>query len=266
MEYQSVYTILFLVIIILIISLSWLSWQYMKLRRAIFTEEGKEPAGNAKNSELEAQLKERDDAFKVLNPVVKRFIILLDGISDVAEKPTAKDRLEALHKLLETAKVWDKNLKESDGIIQLGKVLNEATSLTEKAEQFMPVIKLLQGKIQQFYGQLRIVELDESTKRQIRSDFLSLSMMMIDVLESIDNLNYIEEHQGINVRLLKAELTPEEALSMTSPVTYLDIETSLWAQKLYKSIEKWAGTKDEPLIEERPYLLNGMRFEFNNQQ
>ena len=182
------------------------------------------------------------------------------------EKPTAKERLEALHNLLEKAKVWDKNITDNQGLTLLGKVLNEAESLTEDAEQFMPVVMLLQRKIQQFYGHLRIVDLDEVSERQIRTDFLALSMMMIDVMESISNPNYIEALQGINLKLLKEEITLEEATGLTSPVTFLDVETPVWAQKLFKSIEKWAGSKDEPLIENRPYLLNGLRFEFNNQK
>jgi len=267
---QSVETIsvwpFVVVIIILIIALVWLAWQYRKVTRSEIKQKTKELKGGDKIAKLKAQLKENEKTFDKLIPVVERFATLRDGMAVVAEKPTAKERLEALHNLLEKAKVWDKNITDNQGLTLLGKVLNEAESLTEDAEQFMPVVMLLQRKIQQFYGHLRIVDLDEVSERQIRTDFLALSMMMIDVMESISNPNYIEALQGINLKLLKEEITLEEATGLTSPVTFLDVETPVWAQKLFKSIEKWAGSKDEPLIENRPYLLNGLRFEFNNQK
>ena len=250
----------------LIIALAWLAWQYRKVTRSEIKQKTKEFKGGDKIAKLKAQLKENEKTFDKLIPVVERFATLRDGMAVVAEKPTAKERLEALHNLLEKAKVWDKNITDNQGLTLLGKVLNEAESLTEDAEQFMPVVMLLQRKIQQFYGHLRIVDLDEVSERQIRTDFLALSMMMIDVMESISNPNYIEALQGINLKLLKEEITLEEATGLTSPVTFLDVETPVWAQKLFKSIEKWAGSKDEPLIENRPYLLNGLRFEFNNQK
>lgn len=268
MDNQSIETILFwpfvIVIILLIIALAWLVWRYRKVTQGEIKQKTKELKGII--AKLKVQLKENEESFKTLVPVVERFATLRDGMAVVAEKPTAKERLEALHELLEKAKVWDKNMTDNQGQTFLCTVLNKAESLTEDAEQFFPVVMLLQRKIQQFYGNLRTLYLDEVSERKIRTDFLELSMMMIDVMESIRNPNYIEALQGINLKLLKEEITLNEATCLTSLVTSLDSETPGWAQNLFKSIEKWAGSKDEPLIENRPYLLNGFRFEFNNQK
>ena len=254
-----------LIITILILVLAWFVWQYWVLKQSMVPEKEKELASNNKVQKLREQLKENEIAFNKLNPIVERYVTLREGMDEVAAKPTVRERLEALHTLMEQAKVWDKKYTEEDGLTLLGQIFNEAEALTEEAQEAMPTIKLIQRKIQQFYGVLRIVDLDEATERQIRSNFLELAMMMMDVLESINNPNYIEALQGINIKLLKEQISIDEAVGMTSPVTYLDIETSPWAQKLLKSIGKWAGTIQQPLIEQRPYLLNGMRFEFNNQ-
>lgn len=254
-----------LVIVILTLFLAWFVWQYWMLKQNNALRKEKEPEDNKIVQRLKEQLKGNEIAFNKLNPVVQRYLTLREGMGDVAAKSTVREKLEALHTLMEQTIVWDKKDTEIDGQSLLGQIFNEAEILTEEAQEAMPTIKLIQRKIQQFYGLLRLVDLDEATERQIRSDFLELSMMMMDILESINNPNYIEALQGINVKLLKELITKDEAIGMTSPVTYLDIETSPWAQKLFKSIGKWAGTIQQPLIEQRPYLLNGMRFEFNNQ-
>ena len=216
---------------------------------------------------LKAQLEEQEKIFEKLNPVVDRFLILRDGITNAAEKTTAKERLETLHNLLISAKVWSKNITEKQGLDDLGMVFDDAEKLTDDAERFMPIVKLLQGKIRKFYAQLRTIELDMEGERRIRTDYLTLSLMIVDALESIDNPNYIENHQGVNVKLLKGEIDVDEAVKNTSPITYLDIETSQWAQKLCRSLDKWANSSDKaPLIDDRPYFLNGYRFEFNKKQ
>lgn len=250
-----------LVIIILAIALAWFAWRYWILRQETPLPKEKEPIGNVKIQKLKDQLKEYETVFNKLNPIVERFVTLRDGMKNIAEKQSAQEKIESLHYLMETVKLWDKELSDKDG----KELLNSIFDISEELTSAEDTIDCLHKQIQRFYGQLRIVDLDEFTERQIRSDFLELSMMMMDVLESINNPNYIEAHQGVNVKLLKEQISFNEAVSMTSPVTYLDIETSPWAQKLFKSIEKWAGTSQQPLIEQRPYLLNGMRFEFNQQ-
>jgi len=249
-------------IVILTAALVWFAWQFWMLKQNKVSEKKEEsPSGKNSVQELKEQLKANEKAFIKLNPIVERYVNLRDGMDDVVKKATVKERLEALHKLMEKAEVWDKKYNYQDGLTLLGKLFNEAEILTQAESR----IKLIQRKIQQFYGQLRIIDLDEEAECQIRSDFLELSMMMMDVLESINNANYNEALQGLNVQLLEEQITHDEAVTLSAPITNLDIETSLWARKLFKSIEKWAGTPQKPLIEQRSYLLNGMRFEFNNQ-
>ena len=126
---QSVETIsvwpFVVVIILLIIALAWFAWQYRKVTQGEIKQKTKELKGSDKIAKLKAQLKENEKTFDKLIPVVERFAILRDGMASVAEKPTAKDRLEALHNLLGKAKVWDKNMTDDQGLTLLGKVLNE---------------------------------------------------------------------------------------------------------------------------------------------
>lgn len=250
----------FIVIIVsLAAALAWFAWQYWMLLQRTSLKIAEEPKGNVKVNKLEAQLKNYEKAFNKLNPIVERFVILRDGMKDVAEKPLAKDKIEALQSLMGKVKLWDKSLSDEDGKAMLANIFDVSKELATSEATIHGVHK----KIQQFYGLLRKVDLDEVTERQIRSDFLELAMLMMDVLESINNPNYNEGTHGINVKLVKEEISLDEAVAMTSPVTYLDIETSPWAQKLFKSIEKWAMNNQQPLIEQRHYILNGQRFEFN---
>ena len=247
------------VIVSLAAALAWLAWQYWMLSHNISLNKTEEPKGNVKVNKLEAQLKDYEKAFNKLNPIVERFVVLRDGMRDVAEKPLAKDKLEALQTLMGKVKLWDKNLSNEDGKMMLANIFDVSKELATSEATIHGVHK----KIQQFYGLLRTVDLDEVTERQIRSDFLELAMLMMDVFESINNPNYNEGTHGINVKLVKEEISLDEAVAMTSPVTYLDVETSPWAQKLFKSIEKWAMSNKQLLIEQRHYILNGQRFEFN---
>lgn len=246
-------------IVILAAALAWFVRQYWILTHGTPSPKVEEPKGNAKVKKLETQLKEYEKAFNKLNPTVERYIALRDGMKEVAEKTLAKDKLEVLQALMVKVKLWDKNLSNEDGKAFLANIFDVAKELSAGEE----TIHCMHKRIQQFYVLLRTVDLDETTERQIRSEFLELAMLMMDVLESINNPNYNEGTHGINVKLVKEEISLDEALTMTSPVTYLDIETSPWAQKLFKSIEKWAMSNQQPLIEQRHYLLNGLRFEFN---
>lgn len=247
------------VIVFLATALAWFVWKYWILTYGTPPPKVEEPQGNAKVKRLEAKLKDYEKAFNKLNPTVERFVALRDGMRDVAKKTLAKDKLEALQLLMVKIKLWDKNLSNEDGKKMLANIFDVAKELAAGEEAIHGVHK----KILLFYGLLRTVDLDESSERQIRSDFLELAMLMMDVLESINNPNYNEGTHGINVKLVKEEISLDEAVTMTSPVTYLDIETSPWAQKLFKSIEKWAKNNQQPLIEHRHYILNGQRFEFN---
>lgn len=248
-----------LVIVLLVMTLAWFVWNFWQLKKS-----QKSSMNNAqKILKLQKILKENDKAFEKLNPIVEHSLILRDGMDDVAAKPTTKERLEALHALMEKAVVWGEKRPIEDGKKLLKTVFKDAEKVIDEAEEAMSVIRLLQQKIQQFYSLLRTVDLDEATECQIRTDFLALSMMMMDVLQSICSPFSNSEEQGVNVKLLKEQITLEDAVKKTNPVTFLDIETSPWAQKLFKSLEKWAGPSSHPLIERRPYLLRGLRMEFN---
>ena len=120
-----------LVIVILTLFLAWFVWQYWLLKQKNAFRKEKEPLDNKKVQKLKEQLKENEIAFNKLNPVVERYVTLREGMDDVAAKPTVRERLEALHKLMEQTKVWNKQYTESDGLALLGQIFNEAEILTE---------------------------------------------------------------------------------------------------------------------------------------
>ena len=244
------------VIFLLAAALAWFVWKYWELKQN--TTNDKSPRSNSSEHELRAQLRKNEEVFNKLSPVVEHFLILRNGMSGLVKKATATERVNCLHLLMEQAKVWDKNLSDEEGKALLN-------SLFVEVEQATNIIQLLQKKIESLYSKLRIYDLDEDTECEIRSDYLQLSMMMMDTLESVFNPNFRKKCQGINVQLLNDEITIEDANAMANLVTYLDIETPKWAQRLHKSLEKWAGTHEQPLIDRtRQYLLNGYRFEFTN--
>lgn len=248
------------VIFIMIVALAWLAWKYWKLTKCCSSQKEEKPTeNNAQVKNLRKQLEENEKSFNKLIPIVERYVALRDGMIKIAEKLSSKEKLESLKALLIKAKLWDKTLLDEDG----ERLIEDIFRVADEFATAESTIKSVQKRIQQFYGLLRTIDLDEASERQIRSDFLELSMLMIDVLESINNPNYNEGTQGVNVKLLKGEISLDDAIAMTSPVTFLDIETSPWAQKLYKSIEKWAVNGQQEMVEPRHYLLNGQRFEFN---
>lgn len=249
--------LLSIVILALVLALAWFVWQNMKLRQ-------EQPPGNdnaldeKKFHELEMQLKKNEEVFNKLNPVVESFLSLRNGMADMEQMQSPAEKIAHLHKLMEEARLWNNKLPDEVGMAQLD-------SFFKEIERATTIIQLLQLKVQSFYRDLRIYDLDEDAERKVRSDFLELSMMAMDAVDSVFNPNYSENRQGINVMLLKDEITIEAARSKAALVTYLDIETPKWAQRFHRSIEKWAGSKEQPLIERtRSYLLNGYRFVFSN--
>lgn len=244
------------IILVLCVGLILVLWKYMQLKKEMATLS----ADMDEIQKIKAHEKENDELFKKMNTAVSQFIELRKGMDDVANESTALKKLEGLHTKMEELHVWQKTHSDADGVRLLAKVFNDAEVMVGIAEQSLPVIKQLQNKITNFYEELRINFPDDDYERTVRTHFLELSVMMMDVVQSINNVNYTSDHQGINVKLLMEEITPEEAVNSAKPVTNLDMETSKWAQVFQKCISKWSGNDDNPLIDDKPFLLNGYRF------
>ena len=211
------------------------------------------------------EAKENVIAYSKVIGAAEQFINLRDGIDDVAKASSPSNKLKNLHQLMEDQHVWQKKYDNKEGQALLNDVFKDAEALLEDAEVLLkakPVIKSLQSRIDHFMGELNVLGMGEEYETKIRTDLLGLSFMMMDVIESINNSNFIPSHQGINLQLLMEEITSEEASQMAQPVTDDERETSQWPRMLHKCLTKWAGTARQPLVEQKTLLLNGYKFEF----
>ena len=260
---------IYIIIVFLILALAALTFLYwcQRLRIAALA-----PLAS-KNDELQTAIGNYEKAFTKVKGAAQSFIDMRDGMRKVAACSTALQKLEALHALLEQVLLpkgaqegeqgtAEKKAAKDEGLKLLNMVFNEAETKLEIAEDAMPIIKKLQNRIVNFQGELNMFGMGDVQEQKIRTDFLDLTFMMMDILDSINNSNYLPSHQGINLRLLTEETTEDQAYEEASAVTDDDRVTPQWARTMHHCLAEWAGTEQRPLIRQKPYLLNGYKFEF----
>lgn len=242
------------VIIVLCVALTIIAIFYSRLRVKFESLSTKVIECN----ELNNKISQYEEAFVKVKDAAQSYLNLRQGMETVANENSTLDKLRRLRALLDEHHILQKKNEDEEG-------KNLSKTIFDKAEyllESLQIIKLLQSRIAYFHGELYTSGLGEKSEMKIRTDFIDLAFMMMDVIDSIDNSNYIPKHQGINLLLLKEEITIEEASQMAQPVTDDDRVTSQWPRTLHKCLTKWAGTTRRPLIEQKTYLLNGYKFEF----
>ena len=77
---------------------------------------------------------------------------------------------------------------------------------------------------------------DTDVKENIAA-IIDVAMKVIDVVESLDYVNYRGQEQAINVQLVKGEITRDKAIELAKVMTNISDETPTWARAIKTSVE-----------------------------
>lgn len=177
---------------------------------------------------------------------------------------TYKDEISHLNKILDE---FRSIVKEHHDLIALISSFNERPSMTEqiddleqfignlhrfsdvkvakffarirKSEKAFELVKMLQRNVTiPFFNQMQSQDVvsDTDVKENIAA-IIDAAMKMMDVIESLDYVNYRNQEQSINVRLVKGEINRDKAIELAKIMTKLSDETPAWARTIKTSVE-----------------------------
>lgn len=108
-----------------------------------------------------------------------------------------------------------------------------------KFEKAFELVKLLQRNVTiPFFNQMQSQDVisDTDVKENIAA-IIDVAMKVIDVVESLDYVNYRGQEQAINVQLVKGEITRDKAIELAKVMTNISDETPTWARTIKTSVE-----------------------------
>ncbi len=206
-------------------------------------------------------------AFPVLKEKIESHLKMIDNFIKLEGCFNSSKLLEQMHENLINNLIWPKDPKYAKGKDLLNGIFSKLKQEFSNVDKEFTKLRLLQERIKMFYDQLedKNATTDSKFERNIRTKFLELAMVAIDVIESIKNPNFIRSRQGLNLDYLCGYKTFEEILKESKSITTIDDETNLWAQRLQAALYVWSGDiMSNSLIENRPFILNGYKFDFSH--
>lgn len=248
-------------LVVLALFLGWKYYQECKKSKTSLPCEVED-----ENIRLKEKLQKALENTATLYDWAKEHKSLVAEMERVFQAPTSTEKINKLHEALANAHTWPRSLNEDQGMNHLEAMFNEMKIKLGKAEVALERIKKLQEQIDKFYAVLYVDDeiIDNVRDLTVRSELLALSTMMIDVLQSVDNINYIEGHQGINLKILNSEMTESEAEMKAEEVTAKNSQTPRWAQVFQSSLS--GCIRDGVVVrhvDSRLFFLNGYKFRFN---
>ena len=202
-----------------------------------------------KSETIEANLQREVAALKASDSgkevVLKSLLNTGKSLYDLSEQSglDALSRLAKLHAILLVQFPWSKNLNQD---IILTKIFS-GVNKEEITSQDVYSIRLLQDKIESFRRRLSIYSypLEDKQILELRAQYLQLSMMALDVLDSLaEHPNYFADQQGINVNILLNHENDKSPLKVTT----LEDNQEKWALIMKGILEGIEIDKNVPLI------------------
>lgn len=223
------------------------------------------PATTAETAQLQNACnyyKEEAERYKALLDTFKsaatQYVKMREGLSSLtnSDKPFAD-----VVRLLQENNIYPSGMTAEEGDTLLRHLADRAAD-TDLIFSYMDRIKNMQRLVHNFFDELQRQEPpgDVPTQRRNRTAFVALSMMALDVIDSIDNPNATDDRQGINVRLLTGKLLPEEAVAEAHEVNdALNDSSYKWARALQTALRYGVDLDTDKLL-----ILRGWRFKGSN--
>ena len=101
------------------------------------------------------------------------------------------------------------------------------------------MVKLLQRNVTvPFFNRMQLQDVvSDSDVRENVAAIIDVAMKMLDVVESLDYVNYRIQEQSINVQLVRGEINRDKAIELAKVMTNLSDETPVWARTIKASVE-----------------------------
>lgn len=185
-------------------------------------------------AELESMLKaDKEEIFRLniilgeFREIVREHRDLIAMVPDLDEKNEICEQIDELEKFIE-------NLHRISDI----KVAKFFARI-RKSEKAFELVKLLQRNVTvPFFNRMQLQDVvSDSDVRENVAAIIDVAMKMLDVVESLDYVNYRIQEQSINVQLVRGEINRDKAIELAKVMTNLSDETPVWARTIKASVE-----------------------------
>lgn len=199
---------------------------------------------NGKIVELESKLEAYKEEISHLDTVLSEF----------------RNIVKEHHDLIATVPSFNEESSISEQIDELEQFIENLHCISDvkvakffarirKSEKAFELVKLLQRNVTiPFFNQMQSQDVvsDTDVKENIAA-IIDVAMKMLDVTESLDNVNYRSQEQSINVQLVKGEINRDKAIELAKIMTNISDETPTWARTIKTSVEH-LGLEDQQII------------------
>lgn len=187
-----------------------------------------------KIADLESKLKVYKEEISRLNVVLEEFRGIVKEHRDLIATVPSFDEESSLAVQIDELEKFIENLHRISDV----KVAKFFARI-RKSEKAFELIKLLQRNVTiPFFNQMQSQDVvsDADVKENIAS-IIDVAMKMLDVVESLDYVNYRSQEQNINVRLVKGDIDRGMAVGLAKVMTNISDETPTWARTIKTSVD-----------------------------
>ena len=194
--------------------------------------------------ELESKLEAYKEEISRLDTVLSEFRNIVKEHHDLIATVPSFNEESSISKQIDELEQFIENLHRISDV----KVAKFFARI-RKSEKAFELVKLLQRNVTiPFFNQMQSQDVvsDTDVKENIAA-IIDVAMKMLDVTESLDNVNYRSQEQSINVQLVKGEINRDKAIELAKVMTNISDETPTWARTIKTSVEH-LGLEDQQII------------------
>ena len=184
--------------------------------------------------ELESKLEAYKEEISRLDTVLSEFRNIVKEHHDLIATVPSFNEESSISKQIDELEQFIENLHRISDV----KVAKFFARI-RKSEKAFELVKLLQRNVTiPFFNQMQSQDVvsDTDVKENIAA-IIDVAMKMLDVTESLDNVNYRSQEQSINVQLVKGEINRDKAIELAKIMTNISDETPTWARTIKTSVE-----------------------------
>lgn len=187
-----------------------------------------------KIEELESKLEVYKDEISHLNIVLEEFRKIVKEHRDLIAVVPSFDEKSSIAEQIDELERFIENLHRISDV----KIVKFFARI-RKSEKAFELIKLLQRNVTiPFFNQMQSQDVvsDADAKENLAA-IIDVAMKMLDVVESLDYVNYRSQEQNINVRLVKGDINRDTAIGLAKVMTNISDETPTWARTIKTSVD-----------------------------
>ena len=227
----------YLLIFILLLACIVLAICYYRLFRKAKRPDGRIGELESKLEAYKKEVSRLDTVLSEFRNIVKEHHDLLATVPSFNEESSISEQIDELEQFIEKLH-WISDVKVAKFFARI-----------RKSEKAFELVKLLQRNVTMpFFNQMQSQDVvsDMEVKENIAA-IIDVAMKMLDVIESLDYVNYRNQEQTINLQLVKGEINRDKAIELAKVMTNISDETPTWARTIKTSVEH-LGLEDQQII------------------